>query len=223
MGTYVYKVSTKTITIEGLGETITANLSSYAYKPYFFCGWDDPDVLNQRMHFQSGAQGCDNAWKKRDDKPQYIVECQELNEIPELAGSAYGEGASLYATFGKVGGHGGYYHDHYIGWFHLGWVYRDTDGNLVLQYRQLNADEVDPRRERCTRLMPRQHELTQLWNARVALYGTDGRMSAECSSGWGFRTPEDANHAATLIVQYTNRHGKLPRMTGEYDEELLAA
>ena len=58
--------------------------------------------------------------------------------------SAYGTGACLYIY--PAGCRPGHFND-YTDMFLLGYVYRDLDGGYVLQYRQLDALEDDPRRE----------------------------------------------------------------------------
>lgn len=68
MGTYVYKSKPSHIAraIVRDGEVISEveiALYSYAYKPYMSWGSDN-EARNRRMHFRSGAQACENAWKR---------------------------------------------------------------------------------------------------------------------------------------------------------------
>lgn len=56
MGDYVYKVTSKTVRIEG---GLEANIAVFAYKPFLSILGDGPS--NGMMHARSGAGACDRA------------------------------------------------------------------------------------------------------------------------------------------------------------------
>jgi hypothetical protein len=155
MGTYIYKIKpSNSITVEGLGETLTVHCAEYAYKPFgaFSAQWDygknryvEGDEINRRMHFRSGAQGCDNAWKRRDDRPEYVtLEDAESIKRCYTEWHRYGSGAPVYWYTGSPGHCSDGRLDEM---FCLGWIYwSEHDQQFILQYRQLDALEDDPRR-----------------------------------------------------------------------------
>ena len=163
MGNYVYKIKpSNSITVEGLGETLTVHCAEYAYKPYgcFSTQWDyskrryvDGSELNRKMSFKSGVQGCINAWKRRGDRPEYVTyeSAESIKKNCSGLNTGYGSGAPVY-LYDKRHAAGHFNDGHEVGWL-VGWIYwfpdvfNEDDGEFVLQYRQLDALEEDPRRE----------------------------------------------------------------------------
>lgn len=60
MGSYIYKVTSKTVDLDN-GEQ--ANVALYAYKPYWMAY--DADQVNARLHFKTGCVTCDHHREKR--------------------------------------------------------------------------------------------------------------------------------------------------------------
>jgi hypothetical protein len=75
MGSYIYKIKpSATVLVHGIADDYIVHNAEYAFKPYSEYGWngDENEKANRRMMFTTGVHGCENAWKRRGDRPNFI-------------------------------------------------------------------------------------------------------------------------------------------------------
>jgi len=75
MGSYIYKIKpSATVLVRGIADDYLVHNSEFAFKPYSEYGFNGEagEKANRRMMFTCGVHGCENAWKRRDDHPNFI-------------------------------------------------------------------------------------------------------------------------------------------------------